>query len=154
MNFLDIRAGETIEVGTQTAYRFWRYVFPPHDAPLRLLSWVSEMRWRPGQIVEGTTPDVGEQGIHGFKTMEELMYCVNGNPENLLTRCKISGADGVVIGTVALWGIIWDHAKGYRAQFARPLSFLSADGNRDEEALAELRIRFWTEIYPGWWEGK
>ena len=29
MNFLDFRAGETIEVGTQTAYRFWRYVFPP-----------------------------------------------------------------------------------------------------------------------------
>jgi len=47
MNFLDLKAGETIEVGTQKAYRFWRYVFPPHHAPVRLLSWVADTRWHP-----------------------------------------------------------------------------------------------------------
>jgi hypothetical protein len=43
----------------------------------------------------------------------------------------------VVFGTVEMWGIIWDHAKGYRAQFARPLSFVSSCGNRSEQALAD-----------------
>ena len=144
MNFLDIKAGETIEVGTQKAYRFWRYVFPPHHAPVRLLSWVSDMRWHPRQFVEGTTPDEGEQGIHGYKTMDDLMLSIH-DPERLVIRSKISGCDGVAIGKIAMWGIIWDHARGYRAQFARPLSFVSSYGNRDEEALAELRGRFLRE---------
>ena len=113
MNFLDIRAGDNIEVGTQLAFRFWRYVFPPFEAPLRLLSWVSSMRWHPGQFVEGTTPDIGRQGIHGYKSMDELIDSINGNPDNLLFRCKLTETDGVIIGTVALWGTIWDHARGY-----------------------------------------
>ena len=142
MNFLDIKAGETIEVRTQKAYRIWRYVFPPYNAPVRLLSWVSDMRWRPLQFVEGTTPDEGEQGIHGFKTMDDLVRSFRGDPECLVTRSQISGCDGVVFGAVELWGIIWDHARGYRAQFARPLSFVSSYGIRSEEALAELRGTF------------
>ena len=81
MNFLDVRAGDNIEVGTQVAFRFWRYVFPRHEAPLRLLSWVSSKRWHPGQFVEGTSPDVGEQGIHGYKTMDDLMWSVRDDPE-------------------------------------------------------------------------
>src|SRR5262245_1905892 len=142
MNFLDIKAGETIEVGTQKAYRFWRYVFPLHNTPVRLMSWVSDMRWRPLQFVEGTTPDEGEQGIHGFKTMDDLVRSFHGDPKRLVMRSQISGCDGVVFGTVALWGIIWDHARGYRAQFGRPLAFASSYGNRSEQALAELRAIF------------
>jgi hypothetical protein len=138
MNFLDIKAGENIEIGTQQAYRFWRYVFPPHGAPIRLLSWISDKRWHPHQFVQGTTPDVGEQGIHGYKTMDDLMWSVRGEPESLVSRSRMSGCDGVVLGTVALWGIIWDHARGYRAQFARPIAFISSYGNRNKEALAEL----------------
>ena len=33
----------------------------------------------------------------------------------------------------------------YRAQFARPVSFISSYGNRNEEALAELRASFFKE---------
>jgi len=142
MNFLDIKAGETIEVGTQTAYRFWRYVFPSHHSPVRLLSWVSDKRWYPFRFVEGTTPDEGEQGIHGYKTMDDLMCSIRGEPERLVIRSQMSGCDGIVIGAVALWGIVWDHAQGYRAQFARPVSFISSYGNRNEEALGELRTIF------------
>ena len=142
MNFLDIRAGDNIEVGTQVAYRFWRYVFPPYEAPIRLLSWVSSKRWNPRQFVEGTSPDVGEQGIHGYKTMDDLMWSVRGDPERLVPRSQMSECDGVVIGTVALWGVIWDHARGYRAQFARPTSFISSHGKRSQDALAELRTGF------------
>jgi hypothetical protein len=32
--------------------------------------------------------------------------------------------------------------RGYRAQFARPISFISSYGKRSEEALAELRTSF------------
>jgi len=145
MNFLDIRAGETIEIGTQQAYRIWRYVFPPHSAPVRLLSWVSDKRWHPLQFVEGTTPDEGEQGIYGYRTMDDLMWSVRGDPGRLVVRSQISGCDGVVFGTIAMWGIIWDHTRGYRAQFARPVSFISGFGKRNEEALAELRASFFRE---------
>lgn len=142
MNFLDVRAGDNIEIGTQVAFRFWRYVFPRHEAPVRLLSWVSSKRWHPGQFVEGTSPDVGEQGIHGYKTMDDLMWSVHDDPKRLVVRSQITECDGVVIGTVALWGVIWDHARGYRAQFARPISFISSYGKRSQEALAELRTSF------------
>ena len=91
MNFLDLKAGETIEVGTQKACRFWRYVFPPHHAPVRLLSWVSDTRWHPRQFVEGTTPDEGEQGIHGFKTTDDLLQSFSREPEHLVIRSQISG---------------------------------------------------------------
>ena len=67
MNFLDLKAGETIEVGTQKAYRFWRYVFPPHHAPVRLLSWVSDTRWHARQSIEGTTPDEGSKASTASK---------------------------------------------------------------------------------------
>jgi hypothetical protein len=145
MNFLDIKAGETIEIGTQKAYRFWRYFFPAHEGPVRLLSWVADTRWQPFQFVEGTTPDEGEQGIHGYKTMDDLMSSIRGDPNYLVTRSQISGCDGVVIGSIALWGVIWDHARGYRAQFGRPVSFISCYGNRDKEALTELRSSFFRE---------
>jgi hypothetical protein len=141
MNFLNLKAGESIEVGTQKAYRFWRYVFPKYDAPIRLNSWVSDIRWYPLQNVEGTTPDVGEQGIHGYKTMDDMMVSLH-EPDRLVIRSQISGCDGVILGTVGMWGIIWDHALGYRAQFARPTSFISSYGNRSKEALIELRALF------------
>ena len=105
MNFLDIKAGDNIEVGTQVAFRFWRYVFPPHEAPLRLLSWVSNKRWHPGQFVEGTSPDVGEQGIHGYKTMDDLMWSVHGDPERLVVRSQMNECDGVII--VFLFGSVF-----------------------------------------------
>jgi hypothetical protein len=85
---------------------------------------------------------VGEQGIHGYKTMDDLIWSVRGEPERLVGRRQMTECDGVVIGTVALSGVIWEHAKGYRAQFARPTSFISSYGKRSEEALAELRASF------------
>ena len=85
---------------------------------------------------------MGEQGIHGYKTMDDLIWSVRGDPEHLVPRSQMSECDGVAIGTVALWGVIWDHARGYRAQFARPTSFISSHGKRSHDALAELRTSF------------
>ena len=152
MNF-GYKPGDTTagwEIGTQKAYRFWRYAFPPmcpryslcEDPPVRLLSLVSDTRWYPGQHVTGTSPDMGEQGIHGFKTMDDLLSYSRTASNHSLARSTASGCDGVVLGMIEMWGIIWDHEKGYRAQFARPTSFSHAVGNRSEQALAELRAQW------------
>jgi hypothetical protein len=76
------------------------------------------------------------------ETMDDLMFSLRDDPERLVPRSQMSGCDGVVVGTVALWGIIWDHARGYRAQFAKPTSFVSSYGHRNREALDELRASF------------
>jgi hypothetical protein len=114
-----------------------------------LFSFVADRRWNPNEVFEARSPDghlanpdIGEQGVHAFKSMDDLMWSVRGDPNALVVRSQMSGCDGVVIGTCAMWGIIWDHARGYRAQFARPLSFFSSYGNRNESALAELRAMF------------
>ncbi len=142
MNFLDIRAGDKMEIGTQKSFRFWRYDLDPEVV---LRSWCSDMRWHPGQPVEGTSPDKGEQGIHGFKTIDDLRQSTLlkiGIVNQMLFRSRVTGHDGFVIGTIEMWGIIWEHERGYRAQFARPLSFDASYGDRCEEVLPELRRRF------------
>jgi hypothetical protein len=148
MNFLDIKAGDLIQVGAQIGFRFWRYAFSP-TGNVRLLSFVVDSRWYPNQAFEArsrdgevATMDGTTQGVHAFKSMDELMWSIRDDPANLRERANISGCDGAVIGTVALWGIVWEHARGYRAQYARPKSFTSSYGRCDAEALSELRLCF------------
>jgi hypothetical protein len=148
MNFMNIRAGDPIEVGTQLGVRFWRYALSPYGK-VRLLSFVADRRWSPNETFEARSPDgqlanpdVGEQGIHAFKSMNHLMWSIRNDPGRLVVRAKLSGCDGIVIGTVALWGVIWEHVRGYRAQYARPLSFFSSYGRHNAEALTELRASF------------
>jgi hypothetical protein len=121
----------------------WRYSIQPNH--VRLFSLVSDLRWHPHQFVEvdvasmdgdrGILSD-GKGGIHGFKTEGDLFKY---STDSSLARATGSGCDGVVFGTIAMWGVVWEHEYGYRAQFARPTSFVSAYGNRSEQALAELR---------------
>ena len=60
-------------------------------------------------------------------------------------------ADGAIVGRIlkvhaAPVGSPWMWTLAcYRAQFARPVSFISSYGNRNEEALAELRASFFKE---------
>jgi hypothetical protein len=123
--------------------RFWRYQYRAgrlDDRHVRLLSWVPDMVWHPGQVVEGSSPDHGEQGIHGFMTEASMLNSFDRNFGHMVTRAKVSGCDGVVLGTVLLCGVVWEHEYGYRAQFARPASFKCAFGNGAESALRELRV--------------
>jgi hypothetical protein len=142
MNFLDIRAGEPIEVGVETGFRFWRYRFSRDNRPISLVSWVSEQVWDPLQAVEAPLPDDGENGIHAYKSMDALISSVDGDPTRLVFRSMVTGCDGVVLGTVALWGIVWQHTRGYRGQFAQPTSFVSSYGTRSKAALLGLRASF------------
>jgi hypothetical protein len=128
-------------VGEKVAYRFWRYVYRglPDDQHIRLMSWVPDMVWHPGQVVEGSSPDIEEQGIHGFKTEEDMLKSFDQNFGHMVIRSQVSGCDGVVFGVVKLWGIVWEHDKGYRAQYAQPAMFKYALGLHCEAALRDLR---------------
>lgn len=143
MDLLAVKAGEPIQVGEITGYRWWRYRFPPHHAPTQLLSWVPDRRWFPNTIFEADhSPDKGEHGVHGFKTPDEMIAaCING-PESLVRRAQMTGCDGIVIGAVSMWGIVWQHSHGYRAEYARPIIFFEANGNRTKEALEDLNALF------------
>jgi hypothetical protein len=143
MDFTKLRGGEDLEVGALRAYRFWRYRFEPM---VRLYSFVSEKHWPSGEAVEGgpVGPDVGEQGIHAFKTKRMLLNAVGKRFDGLIKRAGFTHppSHGIVVGSVEMWGILWEHALGYRAQYARPLSFISAHGYKPHEALARLRSDF------------
>lgn len=145
MNVFDIKAGEPIEVGAQIGVRFWRYALSSHGPP-QLYSYVANRRWYPNQAFEARAPDgkpadvdVGEQGVHAFKSIDDLMYSVEEDPDRLVWRAKLAGSDGIVIGTVALWGVLWEHNCGYRAEYAQPISFMSSYGDRNTPALTQLR---------------
>jgi hypothetical protein len=132
-----IRAGEI------SAYRVWRY-YTSYDGGIYLISYVSDIRWFPHRHVEVGLPLMGEQGIHGFKTMSDLRYDINDNVDLLVARGQFTPhpTQGVVIGIVDFWGEVWEHERGYRAQCARPTVFLEAHGENSEAVLARLRADF------------
>jgi hypothetical protein len=77
-------------------------------------------------------------GVHAFKTLDWAMNyrSRNHHPECCSNRCP---GDGTILGQVELWGIVWEHNTGYRAQFARPVKFLDAYGRDADWALGKLR---------------
>jgi len=133
-----------IRLGEISAYRVWRY-YTSYDGAIYLLSYVSDTRWFPGRRVEGGSPSfVGEQGIHGFKTMSDLRNDIRDNVGLLVARCQFTlpPTQGVIIGIIDLWGDVVEHERGYRGEYARPSGFLEAHGDNDDAALARLRADF------------
>lgn len=51
-------------------------------------------------------------------------------------RCFLRGASDEVYGMVALWGRVYEHTMGYRAQYAYPLRICG--GYTDVKALAQV----------------
>lgn len=90
-----IRAGEII------AYRAWTW-----EGGL-LRSMAANFAWIPGEIAHGV-PSQGV-GVHAFKTLGDTVgqYGSYGH----------SAERPIVFGTVALWGDVIEHEKGYRAEF-------------------------------------
>jgi hypothetical protein len=126
MNLLDIKAGDEIQVGEIIAWREWRY----RIKPLRLLSLSFNRDWPLDRPMEGD-PDGYHMGIFALKTRPERWawsYIESAGHQ-----------DGFVIGRVALWGIVWEHELGYRAQYARPVLFEEARGLDCEHVLKSLR---------------
>jgi hypothetical protein len=118
-----------MEVGEITAWRIWRLgkdgvVYSP----------IVNLPWWPGQILR-SCPHVGvDDGIYASKVRPELRWPPSSRASWPLT-----------VGRVLLWGTVFEHEKGYRAESARILSFdeiVSWSAFDADEALALLRARY------------
>lgn len=123
------------EVGEIIAYRCWRYrgvfvqsVTLPHV-------------WPPGEPMVASYPsgdwETHLAGIHAWKDKRAM-----------LTYAAASGGT-LVMGRVALWGTVYEHERGYRAEYARIVAFddimadiLMPDIPGLKEMLAALRERY------------
>jgi hypothetical protein len=143
MDWMAVRAGDPIEPAA-VGHRVWRYRF----APLTLLSFCLgvDQIWSPFEPFksdkEPTFDTAMAHGVHAFRTLEQLREYFRDLPGIMRYRDCGTPFDGVVRGTVALWGVCIDCKRGYRAQYARPASFGEAHGIRAEEALDRLRAAF------------
>ncbi len=72
-------------------------------------------------------------GVHAFKDQEDARHYID----------DIYTYKPVVFGTVEMWGVVREHARGYRAQFARIRSIdMAQDGAFDKADLNKLRERY------------
>ena len=84
-----------------TAYRCWKV---GADGFLRSVIYDSYV-WKPGEIAEGDPGGGKHSGIYAYKSV--LLLHNYGSPEQ-----------GTVTGTVEMWGEVYEHEHGYRAQYA------------------------------------
>jgi hypothetical protein len=89
-----------IKAGEVKAYRCWDL----HGDGFLHSCVYSDYIWKPGEIAEGD-PSKPHEGVYAFKSV-------------LLLNNYGSIEKGTVTGTVDLWGEVYEHADGYRAQYA------------------------------------
>lgn len=120
-----------ITVGEIIAWRAWRV-----QHGFSMSTYVDEA-WAPGAVMEGNI-EKGE-GVHAWKSSHKALGYLFGFADD---------AGAMIIGKVALWGEVIEHERGYRAQYAKPVSFdfVVTNGHSnvaDEDMLlAELRKRY------------
>ncbi len=131
-----IRAGEII------AYRAWRL----RGGYLHSM-FVEEYRWTP-QAAEHTDPKSVNAGLglHAFKELDQAQDEYSFYP--------YQGAITTVYGEVALWGTVYEHEGGYRAEYARITRIIEVHeykillqklGLRKSKTINELRRRYGVE---------
>lgn len=155
IDWTKVKAGEPIESAV-IGHRVWRYRLGP---PLVLLSFQlgSTDIWPPEEAFESDKEPNWDNwnriahGIHGFKTLEGLQVHFRNLPDLLRYRCIYNKSDkdlwearydGVIRGTVWLWGVCIDCERGYRAQYAKPASFDEIYGDKADEVMERLRRLF------------
>lgn len=145
IDWTTVKAGDQIESAT-VGHRVWRYRLGP---PLLLLSFCLgvDQVWSPFEPFQSDKePNWNSKkmahGVHAFRTLDELQKGFSDLPGIMRYRDCGTPFDGVVRGTVWLWGVCIDCERGYRAQYARPASFDEAHGERAAVALERLRRLF------------
>jgi hypothetical protein len=116
-----------IKAGEITAYRCWKL----REDGLLGSCVVEDHIWQPGKPAEGDA--AGGLGIYAFKSV--LLLSEYGNPD-----------PGYVTGTVDMWGDVFEHERGYRAQYAAISSiddscFYDAAALRKRYKLPAKRVR-------------
>lgn len=113
-----IRAGEII------AYRAWsvlngklrsmaaEFDWEPNGIPLwykRIVSSRTRMDWPPVPYKSPNGVHEESAGFHAFKSMRDVEF----------EYVPCDADDAVVYGQVKLWGTVYEHQFGYRAEYAR-----------------------------------
>ena len=149
MDWTKVKAGDLIEPAA-IGYRVWRYRL----VPLTLLSFCLgvDQVWSPVEPFQSDKePNMDSEkmahGVHAFRTLDDLRLNFRDLPGILRYRDCGTPFDGVVCGTVLLWGVCIDCENGYRAQYARPVTFDEAHGDDADAALDRLR-RLFQETSP------
>jgi len=106
-----IRTGEII------GYRVW-FVQILRDGSCSLRSYSYNHTWVPGNYLSPNGADEGTAGFHAHKTMRRVRQ------EYPLTYLNHYGGvnthlKGFAYGEVKLWGTVYEHTEGYRAEYAR-----------------------------------
>lgn len=110
-----IRAGEII------AYRAWsvlngrlrsmaaEFDWEPNGLPVFYKRIVSSEKWLPVPYQSPNGVDQEMAGFHAFKSMRDVKF----------EYAPCDADDAVVYGQVKLWGTVYEHQFGYRAEYAR-----------------------------------
>ena len=113
-----IRAGEV------TAYRCWILC---NDGLLHSV-FMGNFAWAPGIPARGSPTAQGDAGIYAFKDRGRAM-----------NYAPLRGDAVAVTGVADLWGDVYEHEAGYRAQFAAIVAIDDApNGEYDAVALRKL----------------
>lgn len=134
-------------VGYLTAWRLWN-VRKGH-----LTAYVNATRWPKDRALEaiyvGLRSPVAA-GIYACKGENQLLLQhlgIDGYP----FMAMIVNGEAILLGRVALWGHVVEHEKGYRAQYAYPLSINAAaytDGDTIEYLCNEYKIPYQPDVLP------
>jgi hypothetical protein len=110
-------------VGEIVGHRYWVVswdgnLFGPH-------SW---HHWHPDEAMSGNVSRNGHVGVYALKTRELVeRFVANATARRELAKTWRSppllppqdGQVALAVGTVSMWGTIWEHETGFRAQFGR-----------------------------------
>jgi hypothetical protein len=115
----------TFVAGEIIGHRYWivswgGHLFGPH-------SW---RHWHPHDPMSGNVKRDSHAGVYALKTrnlVEQFVANTEARKElaktwrspPLLPPPGQEGPTGLAIGSVMLWGSVWEHETGFRAQFGR-----------------------------------
>lgn len=110
-----------VVAGEVVGYRCWRL---KEDGLLYsdVMDWCC---WKPEEVLHAGEGDLNAgKGIHAFKST--------------ILACKFAGVpEGYVTGSIEMWGEVYEHARGYRSQFAAIRS-IDDSAYYDAKALRKL----------------
>ncbi len=110
-----------IKAGEVTGYRCW--LLNPGDGLLHSCVY-TDFVWKPGEVAEGAPGNDPRAGIHAYKSVLELHNY--GSPD-----------ERHVSGTIDMWGDVYEHTRGYRAQYA---AIASIDDSPHYDAVALRKL--------------
>jgi hypothetical protein len=110
-----------IKAGEVAAYRCWGL---DHVTGLLHSVVYTDFIWKPGEIAEGDPSSDPHAGIYAYKSILDLHHYGSPDPSH-------------VSGTVDMWGEVYEHTRGYRAQYAA-ISWIDDSPHYDAAALRKL----------------